>query len=1135
MSAFEATGPLPTGTTVLEASAGTGKTHAVAGLVTRYVAEGAARVEDLLVVTFGRAATGELRSRVRERLVRTRDALADPAAVEHGDEVVRHLAGGDPGAVRRRRELLAAALASFDAATITTVHGFCQQVLTGLGTAADADPGAALVEDLSDLVEEVCDDLHLRWAVRQELPFDRACALRVARQAVARADARLEPAERAPGTPEDLRVRFATAVRAEVARRKAARRVLGFDDLLVRLRDALADPVTGPVACARLRERYRLVLVDEFQDTDAVQWDVLRLAFHGVRPLVLVGDPKQAIYAFRGADVRSYLAARDAAAQRATLDVNRRSDPAVVHGVQELLRGAALGEEGIVVHEVRPAHERAALVDAAGREDPAPVRLRVLPRADLPTDRGGLPLLARARSAVAADVAAQVASVLGSGLRVRPRDGAGEETGGRPLAAGDVAVLVRTRTQARLVQEALQRAGLPCVLSRGPSVFGSEAARDWLVLLEALEQPHRTARVRRLVLSAFVGSTAEELDAGGERATDAAAVRLRTWAAVLAERGVAGLFAAVAEEHALPARLLGTSGGERRLTDLRHVCEVLHAEAAEHGRGPAGLLAWLRARVDEADGDVGAERSRRLDTDRAAVQVATVHTSKGLEFEVVCVPFGWDVPGPGPARRERLPVAHAPAGAPAGTGAVRTLHVGGTGSPGYAAACAAADAECAGEELRLLYVALTRAVSRLLVWWAPSRCTAESPLHRLLFAPDARALPPAVPVPPEADALAHLRRLDGTGTGVRLERAGDDGAAPAAPPPAAPAALLPPAVFGGRVDALWRRTSYSGLTRDVHEAPLVRTGPEAPGTVDEVDLEGVAAGAGEPADPVLRRWREVPSPLADLPAGAGFGTLVHAVLEDFDPAAPDRPAHLAALAREQFAGALAEPLAAALDPVLRTPLGPLAGGAALEGFAVPDRLAELDFELPLGGGDRAGDGDGALLGQVADLLRRHLDPDDPVHPYADALAEPALGGQVLRGYLTGSIDAVLRRRGPGGPAHLVVDYKTNRLAGPGEALTAWHYRREALDDAVREAHYPLQALLYCVALHRFLRWRQPGYDPAVHLGGVLYLFLRGMCGPDVPAATGPDGAPGAPPGVWSWCPPPALVTDVSDLLAGRPR
>jgi exodeoxyribonuclease V beta subunit len=333
------------------------------------------------------------------------------------------------------------------------------------------------------------------------------------------------------------------------------------------------------------------------------------------------------------------------------------------------------------------------------------------------------------------------------------------------------------------------------------------------------------------------------------------------------------------------------------------------------------------------------------------------------------------------------------------------------------------------------------------------------------------------------------------------------------------------ATFRAAVDLGWRRTSYSGLTRGIHDnhgrhgARSVLSEPDVEATTDEVDVE--SAEPVEAGDPL--GWRGIGSPMAELPAGTGFGTLVHAVLEGFDPAQPDRPAHLAALAREQFAPQLAEPLASSLDPVLRTGMGPLAGGRALDGFAVADRLAELDFELPLAGGDEASGG-GSQLGDIAGLLRRHLPVADPVHRYADLLEDPVLAAEGLRGYLTGSIDAVLRADG----RFLVVDYKTNRLAGPGEVLTAWHYRREALDEAVLAAHYPLQALLYCVALHRFLRWRQPGYDPAVHLGGVLYLFLRGMCGADVPV-----GEDGVPPGVWSWKPPAELVLDLSELLAGR--
>jgi exodeoxyribonuclease V beta subunit len=223
-----------------------------------------------------------------------------------------------------------------------------------------------------------------------------------------------------------------------------------------------------------------------------------------------------------------------------------------------------------------------------------------------------------------------------------------------------------------------------------------------------------------------------------------------------------------------------------------------------------------------------------------------------------------------------------------------------------------------------------------------------------------------------------------------------------------------------------------------------------------------------------------------------------------------------------------QPPAVALLPVMETPLGPLGDGRWLRHVPSADRLAELEFELPLAGGDEPRGAD-ATLSTLADLLRQHLSPPDPLADYADLLDAPTLRHQRLRGYLTGSIDAVLRLRDHAGDArYLVVDYKTNWLGevGPSgpEPLTAWHYRPSALVAEMERAHYPLQALLYAVALHRFLRWRQPSYDPSRHLGGVAYLFVRGMCGASTPVVDG------QPCGVFSWLPPADLVEDVSLLL-----
>jgi exodeoxyribonuclease V beta subunit len=217
-------------------------------------------------------------------------------------------------------------------------------------------------------------------------------------------------------------------------------------------------------------------------------------------------------------------------------------------------------------------------------------------------------------------------------------------------------------------------------------------------------------------------------------------------------------------------------------------------------------------------------------------------------------------------------------------------------------------------------------------------------------------------------------------------------------------------------------------------------------------------------------------------------------------------------------------LAAAMMPMHDTPLGPLAPGMTLRQIGLPDRLRELDFEFPLAGGDLRDAVPGIHLRDVGHLLREHLPADDPLAPYADRLIGDALGGQSLRGYLSGSVDAVLRIAG----RYAVVDYKTNWLGDPDKPLTAADYDQPRLAEAMLHSDYPLQALLYSVVLHRFLRWRQRDYDPARHLGGVLYLFVRGMCGASTPVT---DGHPA---GVFSWQPPVALITSLSELLdAGR--
>ncbi|MGN6577732.1 MAG: UvrD-helicase domain-containing protein, partial [Nocardioides sp.] len=387
---FDLCGELPEGTTVLEASAGTGKTHTIAGLACRYLAEGHALIDELMLVTFGRAATAELRERVRERLTEVTAALADPVAARStSDDLVRHLADTSDAEVVVRHRRLATALADFDAATIATTHGFCHQMLAGLGIAADLDHDVTFAEATGDLVTEVATDLYVGDYGRAESPapldrFGFSVAADLAGKAVGDPSAELAPQEYDAGSEPEVRVRFAERARAEVARRKRSMRVMDYDDLLTYLRDALTDPETGDDACGRIRTRYRIVLVDEFQDTDPVQWQILERAFHGHRTLVLIGDPKQAIYAFRGADVVTYLAAKDVAASEATLGTNWRSDRPLVQALRHLLGDLALGDPRILVHPVDAAQPARRLV---GAPVDVPLRVRTVARADFAADR----------------------------------------------------------------------------------------------------------------------------------------------------------------------------------------------------------------------------------------------------------------------------------------------------------------------------------------------------------------------------------------------------------------------------------------------------------------------------------------------------------------------------------------------------------------------------------------------------------------------------------------------------------------------------------------------------------------------------------------------------------------------------
>ncbi|MEA2247791.1 MAG: exodeoxyribonuclease beta subunit, partial [Solirubrobacteraceae bacterium] len=754
---FDVCGPLPTGVTVLEASAGTGKTYTIAALAARYVADGTP-LHELLLVTFTRMATGELRDRVRERLVSAEQALDRALAgapPSDSDEVHRLLAEGTREEVGMRRDRLARALADFDAATIATTHGFCQEVLGGLGIAGDVDPDGVFVEDTSDLLDEVVDDLYVRRFHRHGAPpFKRSEAHRIASIAVANPAARIEPSDAAEDTVPAMRRRLAEAVRKELDERKRRIGVMTYDDLLTRLDETLCGP-GGEAVAARLRERYRVVLVDEFQDTDPVQWDIMRRAFgEGGGTLVLIGDPKQAIYAFRGADVYAYLEAARTAGARATLQVNWRSDQGLIDAYDTMFRGAKLGHEGIVYREVR-APECNQAPRLSGAPDGAPLRVRVVDRDDpsVGTTPQGYARAAPARDHIAKDLAADLVALLSSQAEIEVRSDDGARLRSERVRPRHAAVLVRTHRIASDIRDELEAAGIPAVINGAGSVFATTPAREWLRLLEALERPTSTVRARSAALTPFLGWTTERVASAEDDAWEEVHRRLHDWGRLLRVKGVAALTETITLVERLPGRILRMADGERRLTDLRHIGQLLHAAATAEQMGITALTSWLRRRVAEAEQDTGdEERSRRLESDAEAVQVLTIHRSKGLEFPIVYYPYLWE---PGYIPKGEPVSFHDPDASDE-----RAIDVGMQGGD-FHRHKRQHILEQRGEDLRLAYVALTRAQHQAVVWWAGSWDSRDSALVRLLFARDAEgnvASSGSSP-PTDADVVARFEEL----------------------------------------------------------------------------------------------------------------------------------------------------------------------------------------------------------------------------------------------------------------------------------------------------------------------------------------------------------------------------------------
>lgn len=1131
MKLFQADSVALQGINLIEASAGTGKTFTLAELYCRLVTEKQLEVSQILVVTYTRAATEELRGRLRQRLVDERQKLSEQA-------------DADAAALKR----LKLAIQSFDEAAIFTIHGFCQRALQDFAFESGHFFDMEMVTDEADIKQAVVDDFwrkHISIAdpdfahyllrrrqtpetllkavgnlpgkpylnylplpendpqkakIQAETDFValKKCWHSYSAEVIdivtdnnllkgnkyrddwvqnwlqmladllvepALPDAifeqldrftreRLEPAlkkgQTLPDNPfwdhaqrfleshqqltasrelqlQHLHRQLALYLSEELPRRKQQIKVQAFDDLLLNLQQALHGEQREKLAM-QIRQQFRAALIDEFQDTDPIQYDCFHSIFsESEQPVFFVGDPKQAIYSFRGADIFTYLNAKDAAGEEFNLDINWRSHPLLVQAVNAIFerKDKPFIYDDIPFTPVKSARENTPSLTVSG-QTPVPLEFNWL------DDEAGLINKGEMQSMAAASTASQIARLIQQSERgeVNLTEKDGQQ---RALNGGDIAVLVRSHTQATEIQQALRQRGINSVQQSRDNVFESPEAVMLERVLMAIANPGNDSLIATALSTPVFAHTALEIYAlqQDDNAWLTQVDQFINWHERWRSNGFIVMLRSLLQKLDVQRRLLRQPEGDRQLTNLMHLAELIQAYASRRNSSIEAIMAWLAAQRQSSATTQDAAQIR-LESDEQLVKVITIHTSKGLEYPVVFCPFLWHQ------------------GKPKQQPAVMTFHRGDNheacaafGEPGFSEGEPIAEQEDQAEDLRLLYVALTRARERCVICWGAAKESQKTAMFRLLHGdwdkPDAEQM---------YQELVSLAA--GHPDNIALSRA-DDLPPPMPPQPTDGQLELKARSFRGSIDPPWQIGSFSGLTRG-HSI-------EQP----DYDAETVTLDWPQPREKTADRF--------GFPRGANAGTCLHSLFEnwDFQTTGPEWQ-QLVNKTLSQFGidTDWAPVVENWLPSVVKTPLS-ADTGLTLAQLNPDQRLDEMAFYFPVS----------AL---TVNRLKQALTPFIDEMPMLERIL-PQLNFHALSGFMKGFIDLVFEHDG----RFYIADYKSNWL-GDKQA----DYDPAALNDAMVMHSYPLQYLIYSLALHRYLQTRLPDYDPALHFGGVYYLFIRGM-------------------------------------------
>ncbi|OYQ74588.1 UvrD-helicase domain-containing protein [Wohlfahrtiimonas sp. G9077] len=1037
------------GRVLIEASAGTGKTYTITTLVIRYllgIGVAPLRLEDILIVTFTKAATAELRVRIYSRILEVQEAFKTGHSE---DQLIVEMLNMIPQSEHyKARLILKEAERLMSDANIFTIHSFCQRFLsqnpldshlpfdvrletsdTELKTQAAkqfwreecyffSERLAAIAFPLYQTPEHVQAKVSAFLSVAESLNApDNLFALE---EAVF--NAINDDGEQDQHAIQSLLWCYATkAFNRIFLRLKGKHGILFFDDLIYETAKLIEQAT--PSQLAHIQKRYQVAMIDEFQDTDHTQYEIFSKLFGNTkaRTLLMIGDPKQSIYQFRGADIHTYLKAKACAQHSYSLGTNYRSSAALVESVNELFEQAPhpFLNENIPFQAVKT---------------PEKAALSYLSIDDVP--QAGITIAHLAGNNNKSAFQTATAHYITERIKCLLKQGQIHKDGTcRKIENNDITILVRDKNDATVILKALRAANLPAVyLSDKNKVFKSEAAHLIHLFLKSLLNLRNQELMKQTFASLLYQFTLQDLhNVLHDHLQYESLLSEREQCVEEWERfGIIPMMDKFLHRHDRIHRFRNHPDFDRIMTDIRHVCELLQAQSLLAPTKEA-LLDWLNLQMQMPDegGDetAGGSYSLRLESEMNVITLMTIHGSKGLEFPITFVPSCLET------RSIKPPFIINCQDDPT----LKTIDF--QANPEFEA-----DAllEMQAENMRLLYVALTRAKYYCEIALSENFLSGKSNINdKVVYA---KLFNHEDNEPFAFDALTQLKCVNVVPMNEAPIIEYD--------PPMMTEEHLSAAHFHGRINRKWNISSFTQLTRHAPNSYFA----------DNMSDESPIHPELEPAP--IHDDATAPS-IFTFPKGAQVGTFIHTLFEKYAPYAIFEENRLAELITKS---ALPETVTTQLElwvPILETWLTEIFANPLLPNYTFGDALHtnaihELEFLFPVAH---------LTPERFNDFLNQHRD-------------QPAtLDFFTLEGMMKGFIDLIFMYEGK----FYIIDYKTNHL---GHSLADYH--QDALHQAMLDNYYDVQYLIYTVALTRYLRFRMPDFDYDRHFGGIFYLFVRGM-------------------------------------------